>query len=208
MKKYHFIWLQSIKIQLLAFWLLISCSGDKVHTLEKGLTDKDAEVKNMINKSEGQLTNLAETIPMTREMLKTWLPDLIGEFKKTKTIAGHLEAAEMSGIVAIYQHDSDSSKIITIEILDGAGPVASVLLSGVQQKLELDFEELFPTGFSRVYENNGLRVWEQENRNLKTSDLEYIQQDRYHVMIRGQQVRIGDLRLIAENLEIGNRMTK
>lgn len=206
---HHPIWPKSFNFKILVFLVLFSCSGEKAETLEKvGIISIPQNEKLAKSNSKDHITTLAQTIPLTREVLKSWLPDLVGAYKKTKLVAGYKESAEMSAVKASYQNTKDSSKIIFIEILDGAGPTASVLLSGVQQKLNMDYEEFYTNEFSKVHEKKGLRVWEYQNKDLTNSELEYIQAGRYIIKIKGEQVLIDELWIFSQYLELENVIMK
>ncbi|RPA67115.1 hypothetical protein EF405_16740 [Cyclobacteriaceae bacterium YHN15] len=166
---------------------------------------KDSAQKISIEKSEDtpqmSMQDLTSIIPITREQLKNWIPDQIGEYKIIKTVIGYKESADMSAIKGTYSLLSDPSKQVVMEILDGAGPVASVLLSGSNQKLNLDFEELKDEGYSKIYKRNGHRVWEVENIREQTSELEFIHEGRFLVSLKGQNLRNEELWSFAEYLD-------
>jgi len=145
--------------------------------------------------------DLSLKIPVTREELKNWIPIRIGDFKIIKTVIGYKESVDMSAIKAIYGHQADSTKQIVVEVLDGAGPVASVLLSGSIQKLNLDFEELKADGFSRIHERNGQRVWESEYTSQGVAELEFIHAGRFLVSIKGNHLRNEDLWIFTDELD-------
>ncbi|GEO22255.1 hypothetical protein CQA01_27890 [Cyclobacterium qasimii] len=130
------------------------------------------------------------------------LPDKVGEYLKIQTLTGHKEPVNISAIQATYQHWSESSKTIIIDIMDGAGPVASVLLLGNIQKLNLDFEEVKPYGFSRILERKCQRVWEAENRMDEVAELEFIHAGRFLISIKGEQLRHADLWDFADKLDL------
>lgn len=166
---------------------------------------KDSAQKTSIEKSEKttqmSMQDLTSIIPITREQLKNWIPNQIGEYKIIKTVIGYKESVDMSAIKGTYSHQSDLSKQVVMEILDGAGPVASVLLSGSIQKLNLDFEELKNEGYSKIYKRNGHRVWEVENIREQTSELEFIHEGRFLVSLKGQNLRNEELWSFAEYLD-------
>ncbi|WP_373493496.1 hypothetical protein [Aquiflexum sp.] len=177
----------------LLFFVGISCqkrdSSEKV-AAEKSL---DFPLKS--------IQDLAITIPVTREQLKNWIPNQIGEFTVIRTVIGYKESADMSAIKATYGHGSDPSKQVVLEILDGAGPVASVLLSGSIQKLNLDFEELKPDGYSKIHERNGYRVWEVENTQDELAELEFIDAGRFLVTLKGHHLRNDELWTLVDYLD-------
>lgn len=172
---------------LIYMFLILGVSCQKNDSSQNVISDS-------LKKNTGlTIQDLALTIPVTREELKKWIPNRIGDYNIIKTVIGYKESVEMSAIKGTYSHRSDTSKQIVVEILDGAGPVASVLLSGSIQKLNLDFEELKPDGFSRIHERNGQRVWEVENTSEEVAELEFIHADRFLVSLKGHHLRNDEL---------------
>ena len=144
---------------------------------------------------------LKSQILTSKSVLKKLLPDKVGAYLKTRTLTGHKETLNISAIQATYQHWSETSNTILIDIMDGAGPVASILLSGSVQKLNLDFEDVNPDGFSRIFERNGQRVWEAENRTEEIAELEFIHAGRFLVSIKGNHLRHEELWVFADMLD-------
>ena len=145
---------------------------------------------------------LKSLIPTSKTTFIKLLPDKVGEYLKTKTLTGHKEPVNISSIQATYQHSSLTSKTIIVDIMDGAGPVASVLLLGTIQKLNLDLEEVKPYGFSKIHNRNCQRVWEAENRMDGVAELEFIHADRFLISIKGNQLRHEDLWVFANKLDL------
>jgi|GEM_PF-1347780 len=145
---------------------------------------------------------LKSLIPTSKSTLIKLLPDKVGVYLKTRTLTGHKEPLNISAIQATYQHWSETSKTILIDIMDGAGPVAFVLLSGSIQKLNLDFEEVKPGGFSRTLQRKCQRVWEAENSIDGVAELEFIHAGRFLVSIKGKQLRHDDLWDFADKLDL------
>jgi hypothetical protein len=175
--------------------LLLGISCQKNNSSLYGDPDKSKK------KNEMSTKDLSLKIPITREELKDWIPIRIGDFKIIKTVIGYKESVDMSAVKAIYGHQTDTTKQIVVEVLDGAGPVASVLLSGSIQKLNLDFEELKADGFSRIHERKGQRVWESEYTSQGVAELEFIHAGRFLVSIKGNHLRNGDLWIFTDKLD-------
>ncbi len=172
---------------LLTVFLFLWMSCQKNDSIQK------LAIENPNETTELSIQELASAIPVTRDQLKKWIPTQIGEYSIIKTIIGYKESVDMSAIKGTYGHRSDPSKQVVMEILDGAGPVASVLLSGSIQKLNLDFEELKTDGYSRIHKRNGQRVWEVENTREGISEVEFIHEGRFLVSIKGHHLRNEEL---------------
>ncbi|WP_194975146.1 hypothetical protein [Aquiflexum lacus] len=180
---------------LIALLLILGISCQNNESSQKAIVEKSGKTTQLSTQ------DLASIIPITREQLKNWIPNQIGEYKIIKTVIGYKESVDMSAIKGTYSNQSDPSKQVVMEILDGAGPVASVLLSGSIQKLNLDFEELKEGAYSRIYKRKGHRVWESENTKEEISELEFIYESRFLVSLKGHHLRNEELWSFADYLD-------
>jgi hypothetical protein len=171
----------------------IQCTGQKNKELNGDQQDKNKEVALKEREERAFPESLENEIPVTKEILKSWFPEHVGAYARSKLISGHKESVEMSGIQAVYQNSSETEKIITIEILDGAGVSGSVMLQAAQQKLRLDYEEKKQNGYTRIYEREGVRTREMENDFEEYSEIEFIDQNRFHFVFKAQKININEL---------------
>jgi hypothetical protein len=132
-------------------------------------------------------------IPMSNEQLKKWIPEKVGEMEQRKLIVGHKQGMEMSGAIATYQENGQEGKQISMEVLDGAGPTGSVMLKSIKQKLIIDYDEEMNSGFSRIYERDGTRVWEKVDTDHHHSEIEFVLKNRYHFIFKGNQIEMEEL---------------
>jgi len=132
-------------------------------------------------------------IPMSNEQLKKWIPEKVGEMEQRTLIVGHKQGIEMSGAIATYQENGQEGKQISMEVLDGAGPTGSVMLKSIKQKLIIDYDEEMNSGFSRIYEREGTRVWEKLNSEEHLAEIEFVLEGRYHFIFKGHGVEIYEL---------------
>lgn len=182
-------------LSLIFIFLFLGISCEKSNSSKKTTFEKPKETTEM------SIQVLASTIPVTREQLKKWIPNRIGEYNIIKTVIGYKESVEMSAIKGTYSHRLDTSKQVVVEVLDGAGPVASVLLSGSIQKLNLDFEEWKADGYSKIHERNGYRVWEVENTNDGVVEFEFIHAGRFLVSLKGHYLENMELWTFVDYLD-------
>lgn len=149
----------------------------------------DSSEKRKGNSSEA----LEVQIPLSNEQLKKWIPGKVGGMEQRKLIVGHKQGMEMSGAIATYQEEEDDEKQVSLEVLDGAGATGAVMLKSIKQKLTLDYEESMSSGYSRIYERDGIRVWEKLNSESHFVEIEFILKDRYHFIIKGHEIEMVQL---------------
>ncbi len=182
-----------IPVFLLVF-LVFSCGQGKNPSQipfatndQKGFADSSEKLE--LNPTTG----LEVQIPMSNEQLKKWIPEKVGRMEQRKLIVGHKQGMEMSGVLATYQEEGSSGKQISLEVLDGAGATGAVMLKSIAQKLEVDYNEKMNSGYSRIYEREGIRVWEKFNSEEHLSEIEFVLQDRYHFIFKGYGIEMNEL---------------
>ncbi|MFC3414431.1 hypothetical protein [Algoriphagus hitonicola] len=136
---------------------------------------------------------LREKVPISKEVLKTWLPETVGDYKRTQLISGHREDSGIVSVLADYQHQDSQELKVKVEILDGAGENGSILLKAAQERLKLDIEENKEGMETRVYLLDGLRVRESENKEQQFAEIEFVDQNRYLFQIKGFGISLSQL---------------
>lgn len=185
--KPYFLWI--IFIFSTAWW------GTACQRTERILEQIESPVK-VINESQnrresGQLpivnqeVPLREKIPISKEVMKTWVPEMIGDFYRTQLLSGHREDSGIVSVLAEYQHSELKDLGVKVEILDGAGQNGSILIQAAQDRLKLDIEENKEGMQTRIYLRDGLRVKESENKSQQFAEIEFVDQNRYLFQIKG-----------------------
>lgn len=136
---------------------------------------------------------LADQIPISNEQLKDWIPEKIGEMVQHKLLVGHKQSMGMSGAISTYHEEISEEQQVSMEVLDGAGAIGAVMLKSIIQKLVPDYEEQKANGYSRIYERDGLRVWEKFNTLDQTAEIEYVLDGRFHFIFKGHQIELDEL---------------
>lgn len=189
---------QAGSIFLLLQAVLVSCKQDRnINLMESSLTtpestrsgDQDSSKK----KTQDLYTELALHIPISNEELKKWIPEKVGEMEQSKIIVGHKQGIGMSGAISTYEEIEKSGKMVSMEVLDGAGATGSVMIRSVEQKLMPDYEEKKFNGYSKIYEREGVRVWEKLNSQEDFAEIEFICNSRYHFIFKGYQFQPEEL---------------
>lgn len=184
------------RISSIIFCLLLLFSCGKGRNTSQ-LTGSNPYRAIISDSSDNTLKNPSEAlevqIPMSNEQLKNWIPVKVGEMEQRKLIVGHKQGMEMSGAVATYEDMGHKEKQISMEVLDGAGATGAVMLKSISQKLILDYEEKMDTGHSKIYEREGIRVWEKLNSLDHYAEIEYVIDGRFHFIFKGHQIELDEL---------------
>jgi hypothetical protein len=176
------------------FLLLVSCGKGRS---AGPINNANPSKAGFSDSSENMLKNPSEAleamIPMSNEQLKKWIPEKVGEMEQRKILIGHKQGMKMSGAIATYQEKGQDGRQISMEVLDGAGATGAVMLMSISQKLILDYEEKTETGYSRIYERDGFRVWEKLNSIDQFVEIEYVTEGRFHFIFKGHQILMEEL---------------
>lgn len=140
-----------------------------------------------------QELDLSKEIPVSHEVLKTWVPERVGEFQRTQLLSGHRADAGIVAIQASYQHPTLPNQTIQLEILDGAGKNGSLLVQAASERLKLDIVESKNGVRSHIYSRGELRVRETEIAEQNYTEVEFIDQNRFHYTLKGFRLSLDQL---------------
>ena len=192
---------KKMKIWVLFFFCLqmIGCGRDG-----KGIPERNTKSQAFVPKENftpdtstlpfGYPKNgLEKEIPLSNEKIKELLPEKIALYTRTKLITGDMESLGYSSLKATYQYFPGDEKSISVEIIDGAGTAGAVMIHAAEQRLKLDFEEKKANGYTRIFQNESIRVREKENTFDSYSEVEFVYQNRFHYLFRAYKTPIHEL---------------
>ncbi|WP_425639181.1 hypothetical protein ACPUEN_05885 [Algoriphagus yeomjeoni] len=156
-------------------------NGSQNHRDSSGLEDLEEEI------------SLRNEIPISKAVLKTWLPERVNNFERVQMLSGHRDQSGIISVLADYQIPDSSKVAVKVEILDGAGENGSLLIKASQERLNLDIEENKNGTVTRIYLRNGLRVRETENAAQNYSEIEFVDQSRFLFHLTGFGISIPQL---------------
>jgi len=136
---------------------------------------------------------LENQIPLSNDEIKAMLPEKVGLFSRTKILSGHKESLGLSSAQAEYHLLTETEKVISLEIFDGAGSTGSLMIHAVQQKLTMDFEEKKNNGSSRIFTKEKNRVRVTENNFEDFTEIEFVKEQRFHLLFRAHKIPTTEL---------------
>jgi hypothetical protein len=174
--------------------LLVSCGKERNSSPIMSTIPNETE---LLDSSESKASDISKAleiqVPMSNEQLKNWIPEKVGQMEQRKLIVGHKQGMEMSGAISTYQEIGQEGKLVSMEVLDGAGATGAVMLKAISQKLNVDYQEEIASGYSRIYERDGIRVWEKYNSKDHHSEIEFVLKERFHFIFKGHQIEMKEL---------------
>ncbi|WP_297334931.1 hypothetical protein [Algoriphagus sp.] len=178
---------QWISYACFIFLIFSSCGETKTTSqteqLGEVLTQSDGESQN----SKTWLMRLMEKQPLSQEEYLEWVPATLQGFP--------LQSKEpkpgLNGFIAFYSHkEGKEHPGLRLEVIDGAGYNQFQHVNAVYKMLETVRNESGDDFRSEINDHKGERILfvSKTRKGRKDFQLEYIQNQRYHVGILGNQV--------------------
>lgn len=189
---------------LASAFFFTSCGGDNnpVSKAKKAMKEVSdvVDVAKTVSKSQSRLEESAERMeelkdvtPATKDELKEWLPENIGDYKRKGFSVGDQGFADISSITGSYIDEDDSNRNFEISVIDGAGEAGGIFAMVYFAQFNRDFEEENEDGFSKSMKKGNRNAVVSQNNRYKTAELEYMESERYYIKITGNEVDVDEL---------------
>ena len=191
-------------LYLCAFLLSVGCVDNPVNKKVKEAKQNVSNAKKAADKMQDiqdDMKKLQEMEPLSNDVLKAWLPDQIGDMKRTSYKAGHMSMMQISSIEATYEND-DKTKKFKMELLDGAGPTGYATTATFQLMFTQDFEEESETKLRRSSERDGIKVIEEYYKDRNNSTIEQFHAGRFYLKGKGTNMDLDETWKAIKYLEV------
>ncbi|MGM0946609.1 MAG: hypothetical protein ACQEW9_15640 [Bacteroidota bacterium] len=166
---------------------------DRIEPPVKVINESQSRRDSGGNQTVSEGIPLGEKIPISKEVLKSWVPETVGAYHRIQLLSGHREDSGIVSVLAEYQHRELKDLGVKVEIIDGAGQNGSILIQASQDRLRLDIEENKEGVQTRIYLRDGLKVRESENKSQQFAEIEFVDQNRYLFQIKGFGLSLSQL---------------
>lgn len=162
---------------------------NQVKEAKQGLDNLD----NIIDGAEDMqknIENLSGTTPVNNETIKAWMPEKIGDLKRTKyDIGQQMGFAKISNVHLIFKTE-DKKRGIDVKVIDGAGNGASVI-SMNNLMLQVDVDSESETGYKKtqIFDSQRVMVDYSNPTYANRALFKYIINNRIYVEARGWQMK-------------------
>lgn len=136
---------------------------------------------------------LAEMEPIDQAELKDWLPKTVRNYNRSLYKTSELNIMGTSGFDSKFTSEADPNKIISFNIVDGAGSVAATTIAGFNRMLGLDAEEETDYSYKRTVKKQGYTAVEEQNDKAKNAKITFVHNNRFMVSIQGKNQNAEDL---------------
>ncbi len=161
---------------------------DNVNEALKGFEDIEENTK-----------NLTALTPITKEQIKAWMPDQVGDLKRTAFNIG--STLGISTFKLTYKNED--GKMMNITISDGAGNGAAIVsMFMMMQNMEMEKED--ERGYERTQTFDGQKTLVKYQINSNKSTLQCLKDDRFGIEANGFKMTPDELWGYIKELEIEN----
>lgn len=171
---------------LLLLTSIASCLGEvkeKVKKAKEGISTTKGVIEKAQNVQE-EVERLKEMTPLTNAELKEWLPKSLGNMKRTGFSVGKTGYVNVASITGDFKTE-DKDKSFSVQIMDGAGPMGSVMASGMGLAGKLDIEEEDENKHMQPVTVDGVRAQQTYFKRQRRTSLQFVYGERFVVIISG-----------------------
>ena len=165
----------------------------------KGLSKLEEQAKKM----EERTNELKSLTPVSNDVFKAVLPENFEGLVRKSLNLGDMSAFGFAQGEASYRNE-ESTKDISVRIMDGAGEGASAIISLVMLGINADKEEITETGFEKTAEIDGQRaiISEETYNDEKNSSIQAIYADRFLINLDGRGYSLEELTAFYKKLNL------
>lgn len=203
----------------LSFLLFLACgqnskNADKAIKESKSALSKLKETGKAAKAYSGMATKakkmaddtkrLSEMEPIDQAELKEWLPKELKNYKRTYYSSGEAAMMGITSFESRFTNTNDETKTFEMEVVDGAGSLASSLIATYSHKFTSGLEEESEHGYKETVKKNGYDGYEEQNNTDKTAKIEFIKDDRFYVKLNGKNTTADELWDVVKELPMKN----
>ncbi len=182
-RKINFLPLGGIGLVMLT---LTSCMGevsDKLKEAKQGVSNASTWI-DQAQQAEGKIERLKEMEPLNNEQLKKWLPEKIGELKRTGFKVGKTGFINVASIEGKYK--TEDGREFELEIMDGAGEMGSVLMTSMSMASTMEIEEEDENKHMQTVTKDGIRAKQTYFKKRNKTELQFVYGERFIVMVKAK----------------------
>ena len=191
---------------------IISCkkeTREKLKKAKQGISNTTTIVKNA-KEAQKNIEKLKDATQLTNEQLKEWLPESLNDMKRTGFKAGQAMYANLASIEGKYDTPEEESHIkndegeritnpdkksFKVQVMDGAGPTGSMMITSLNMMSKMDFEEENEYHHKKTVNVGKIRAIQtyKKQRNKTSSpktDIQFVYKDRFGVIVNSTNMSL------------------
>jgi len=203
--------IKHIKITILLFssLFMVSCKNETVDKVKKAKQDVSNVSSVISNAKEAQedAASLRELEPLSNEDLKTWLPESIDGLRRTGFKVGKNGYMNVASIHGTFKKEN-TEKELKIEVIDGAGPTASMLMMGFSMNSNMDVEEEDEYKHLKTVSHNGIKAQQTYYKQRNDTKIEFLYNKRFGIMVSTKEMNPEQTWDLIEKFDLNNLKEK
>ncbi|WP_123772329.1 hypothetical protein [Zobellia sp. OII3] len=169
---------------------LNSCLGEAKEKLGKAKKQisNTSKLVNETTKAQDKIEKLKNAVPLTNDQLKGWLPENLSGMKRTAFKVGRVGAYQVNSVEATYGNLDDKKKL-KVSVIDGAGPIGSMMAAGYGMLGNFDMEEEDAVKHRQTVEVKGIKAQQTYKKKSNDTQLMFAYDERFLVTINAYKMQ-------------------
>ncbi len=200
--KKHILYCTSI---LLVMLVLTSCKNETTEKIKnfKNETKAATNILKNVNTTQEKIEALSKEEPLSNKALKEWLPEILNRMKRTGYKSGSVNFANAPSIRGTFK---DGDKEFHIEVTDGAGAMAGVVLMA-GTTYQMDMEEEDERKHIKKVTENGIEARQTYMKKQNNTRLNFLYENRFYVEVRANGMTPEETWDAVEKIKLNRLMT-
>ena len=182
----------------------ISNAANQVKGLKENVKNASSIVSSAKEMQEN-IKRLKETIPISKDAMKQWMPEALEDLKRSKfSIGKHMGIANVASIDLEFKStDAESGKFLRLKVVDCAGEAAAIMAMQLMiTNVDIDSED--EQGYERteVFDNQKILVKHKTSEYGLRTNFNYQINDRLLVEAKGTNMGADELWFLVKVLNI------
>jgi hypothetical protein len=165
---------------------VVSCkkeTRDKIKQAKQHISNATTVVEKA-KAAEEEMSELKDAVSLTNTELKEWLPESLGDLNRTGFKVGTAGYMNVASIEGTFKSE-DNDKKISIQIIDGAGQMGSVMIASLGFASKMDMEEEDENRHLQTVDVNGIKAQQTYLKKRNETKVQFVYEKRFGVIVDG-----------------------
>lgn len=182
----------------------MGCKSDKAEKIQNAVEEVKAasSIYSQAGSLQEKVAVLSEKAPLSNDDMKAWLPEQLEGIERTGFKVGNAAYVNAASVKGTYKSgEGENRREFNVEVIDGAGPLASlVLMNGVTHNLDVEEED--ENKHMQTVERDGIRARQTYYKQRNNTALSFLYKDRFLVEIRADNIGVEETWGMVEALRL------
>lgn len=187
-------------VLMIAFSSCIGEVKEKFKSAKEGVSNATTLVKEA-QKAEGRMEKLKNETALTNTQLKEWLPTALGNLERSGFKVGQAGYVGVNSVEGTFK-SAESKEIITISVIDGAGPSGGVMAAGYGMFGNLEMEMEDENKHQQTVTVDGIKAQQTYYKKRKNTQLIFMYSERFLVKVTSSAMNVDATWALIDKLEL------